>query len=246
MGDDDQNIYAFSGSSTRYIRKFQEDYSTRPQPMLENYRSTRHVIEAANAVIAPAHDRLKAGHAITIDRVRTMEPAGGSWQRRDPVGQGRVQVIQAGEGNVTQAHRALDELLRLSELDPGWDWTRTAAVARQWDTLEVMRAVCRERGVSTQMAQEDFTTTWQLRETQELLGWIDGRENGVTAEDALERVNAMHSNRWTELLAEAMETLEEEIGSDRIPRAAAREWIAEEAAVRAASDHGPPGQGSGV
>ena len=227
MGDDDQNIYAFSGSSTKYIRKFEEDYSARPQPMLENYRSTRHIIEAANAVIDAAQDRLKVDHAITIDRVRTMEVPGGSWQSKDPVGQGRVQVIPAGPGDAAQAHRALDELLRLSELDSGWDWTRTAVVARQWDTLEVMRAVCRERGLETQMAQEDFTASWQLRETQELLGWIDAREQGVTAEEALDRVRAMPRNRWSELLAEAMETMEDEKGSDRVPAASAREWIAE-------------------
>ena len=227
VGDDDQNIYGFSGSSTRYIRKFEEDYSARPQPMVENYRSTRHIIEAANAVIDAAQDRLKVDHAITIDRVRTMEPPGGSWQRKDPVGQGRVQVIPAGHGDAAQAHRALDELLRLSELDPGWDWTRTAIVARQWDTLEVMRAVCRERGLETQLAQEDFTASWQLRETQELLGWIDAQEQGIMAEEALHRVKAMPRNRWSELLAEAMETMEDETGSDRIPAASAREWIAE-------------------
>ena len=227
VGDDDQNIYAFSGSSTRYIRKFEEDYSARPQPMVENYRSTRHIIDAANAVIDAAQDRLKVDHAITIDRVRTMESPGGSWQRKDPVGQGRVQVIPAGRGDAAQAHRALDELLRLSELDPGWDWTRVAVVARQWDTLEVMRAVCRERGVETQLAQEDFTASWQLRETQELLGWLGAQEQGITAEEALERVKAMPRNRWSQLLAEAMETMEEETGSDRIPAASAREWIAE-------------------
>ena len=60
VGDDDQNIYGFTGSSTRYIRKFEEDYSARPQPMLENYRSTKHIIEAANAVIDAAQDRLRS------------------------------------------------------------------------------------------------------------------------------------------------------------------------------------------
>ena len=29
VGDDDQNIYAFSGSSTEYIRRFREDYRAR-------------------------------------------------------------------------------------------------------------------------------------------------------------------------------------------------------------------------
>ena len=144
-----------------------------------------------------------------------------------PRGPGTVQVIPAGPGDASQAHRALDELLRLSELDPGWDWTRTAVVARQWDTLEVMRAVCRERGRETQVAQEDFTASWQLRETQALLRWIDAQEQGITADEALDRVKAMPSNMWSKLLTEAMETMEEETGSNRIPTASAREWIAE-------------------
>ena len=27
VGDDDQNVYAFNGSSTEFIRRFEEDYS---------------------------------------------------------------------------------------------------------------------------------------------------------------------------------------------------------------------------
>ena len=102
--------------------------------------------------------------------------------------------------SLAQAHRALDELLRPSELDPGWDWTRAAAAAHQWDILEVMRAVCREQGVEIQMVQEDSTATWQLRETQELLAWIDGRENSGMATEALEQVNARPRNRWSRVL----------------------------------------------
>ena len=114
VGDDDLNIYAFSGSSTVFIKKFEEDYNTKHQPMLENYRSTRHIIEAANAVIVLTRDRLKADHAIFIDRIRTTEPAGGGWQRRDPVSQGRVQVIPAG---------------RATQPKPTWPWTSTSGSA---------------------------------------------------------------------------------------------------------------------
>ena len=41
VGDDDQNIYSFSGSSSRYIRLFEEDYRAKPSFLTENYRSTR-------------------------------------------------------------------------------------------------------------------------------------------------------------------------------------------------------------
>ncbi|MCE8421593.1 AAA family ATPase, partial [Rhodovulum sulfidophilum] len=51
VGDDDQNIYAFNGASVSYIRRFEEDYRARPKFLTENYRSTRHIVEAANQVI---------------------------------------------------------------------------------------------------------------------------------------------------------------------------------------------------
>ena len=49
--------------------------------MTENYRSTRNITEAANAVIGKAADRLKREHPITVDTVRTLERGGGAWRR---------------------------------------------------------------------------------------------------------------------------------------------------------------------
>ena len=84
VGDDDQNIYAYDGSSNEYINRFQKDYPADVRYLTENYRSTRHIIDAANAVIAPASDRMKKDRDITIDRVRTMEPPGGPWGQTGP------------------------------------------------------------------------------------------------------------------------------------------------------------------
>ena len=50
------------------------------------------------------------------------------------------------------------------------------------------------------MVQEDSSATWQLRETQGLLAWIDGRENGGMVSEALEQVNARPRNRWSRVL----------------------------------------------
>ena len=85
VGDDDQNIYSFGGSSVEFIRRFEQDYSAKPAYLTDNYRSTGHIIAAANAVIGPAHDRLKADHAIRINHERSKDPAGGGWAERDPV-----------------------------------------------------------------------------------------------------------------------------------------------------------------
>ena len=112
VGDDDQNIYAFSGSSTEYIRRFQEDYRAHESYMTENYRSARNIIEAANAVIGRAADRLKREHPITVDTVRTLERAGGAWEAMDPIAEGRVQILPAGDDRITQAVAAVEELKR--------------------------------------------------------------------------------------------------------------------------------------
>ncbi|HVV73478.1 MAG TPA: UvrD-helicase domain-containing protein, partial [Verrucomicrobiae bacterium] len=77
VGDDDQNIYTFRGANVRFIRQFQNDYSAEVQYLVENYRSTRHIIDTANEVIAANHDRMKTAHPIRIDRHRAMLVAGG-------------------------------------------------------------------------------------------------------------------------------------------------------------------------
>ena len=59
VGDDDQNIYAFNGASTEFIRRFETDYGARPSYLTDDYRSTGNIIAAANAVIEPSRDRMK-------------------------------------------------------------------------------------------------------------------------------------------------------------------------------------------
>ena len=83
VGDDDQNIYAFNGSSTEFIRRFSNDYQARPFHLTENYRSTTHIIRTANAVIAPAMDRMKTEHPIPHQpeqgKGRTLADNGPPW-----------------------------------------------------------------------------------------------------------------------------------------------------------------------
>ena len=83
VGDDDQNIYSFSGSSSRYIRLFEEDYRAKPSFLTENYRSTGHIIRASNSVIEPAKLRMKVDRPIAINRVRAQRRLGGAWEGKD-------------------------------------------------------------------------------------------------------------------------------------------------------------------
>jgi hypothetical protein len=91
VGDDDQNIYSsFRHTNVRFIRQFQEDYQAKLYHLIENYRSTAHIISAANCLIAHNGERMKVAHPITINHGRRPLPPGGSWESLDPVAKGKV------------------------------------------------------------------------------------------------------------------------------------------------------------
>ncbi len=227
VGDDDQNIYGFSGSSSQYIKRFEEDYRARPSYLTENYRSTGHIVAAANSVIEPARWRMKTDRPITVNRTRGREPLGGEWERLDPVTQGRVQVLPAGDGPITQAQVVVQELRRMAALDPWWDWSSCAVIARNWDSLDPVRGLCHLENIPVQLSREDFTATWQLRETQALLGHARSQGDLLKAEDLLRWLQQQRQGPWNELLMEAVESYRLETGNEELPAVAFREWLAE-------------------
>ncbi len=59
VGDDAQSIYAFRGANIENILNFQKDYPSLQVFKLEqNYRSTQHIVQAANSLIAKNKDQL--------------------------------------------------------------------------------------------------------------------------------------------------------------------------------------------
>ena len=228
VGDDDQNIYAFKGSSVRFIRSFEQDYNAKPSFLIDNYRSTRHIIEAANAVIAPARDRMKLDNEIRINRARAKDSLGGLWGEHDPVGRGRVQILPAGRDAISQAQAAMAELQRLASLAPDWDWSSCAVVAKEWAYLEPVRSLCELEGIPVQMANEDLPSVWHLRETQALVDWLRRRDAGLVANtDVSAWLSEQGGSPWIELLSEAVEEHEVEAGQSPAPVDSFIEWLAE-------------------
>ncbi len=228
VGDDDQNIYAFAGASVEFIRRFEEDYSARPQYLTENYRSNRNIIEAANVVIEGSSERMKQGYPIRVNRGRAKEPWGGEWSELDPVGRGRVQILPAGETPITQAQVVMAELQRLSGLASNWSWPNCAAIAREWDYLDPVRSLCELEGIPVQMANEDSSAIWLLRETQSLLRWLQERDAAlVRSADVAGWIGKQRKNEWTELLGQAATEFQLEFGDGEAPFGHFREWLAE-------------------
>ena len=142
VGDDDQNIYAFNGASVAFIRRFRADYEAEVTYLVENFRSTQHVITASNHVIQAARDRMKVDHPIRIDARRADQPAGGRWSVLDSEHWGRVRLIEAPGNANLQAQLVADEVKRIRRLSPDTALGDIAVLARTHETLEPVRAMC--------------------------------------------------------------------------------------------------------
>ena len=177
VGDDDQNIYAFNGASVEFIRRFEADYGPKPVYLTANYRSTAHVVAAANTVIEPSRERMKADHPIHVNLAREKDPPGGEWEELDPVSRGRVQIVPAGLDEAHQARAVMAELQRLAALASDWDWSHCAVIAREWKYLAPVRAFCETYGVPSQMGDEEIPGFWHLRETRQFVEWLRKRES---------------------------------------------------------------------
>ena len=228
VGDDDQNIYAFNGASVKFIRRFEADYGPRPAFLTDNYRSTGHIIAAANTLIEPARQRMRTEHPIRIDRARAQDLPGGAWTTLDSVAQGRVQILSAQRDPISQARVAMTELQRLAALSSNWNWSTCAVIAREWKYLDPVRAFCEVHGIPAQMGNEEIPRFWRLRETQALVEWLRGRETRlVDGADLRAWVDGRPPNPWIELLREALDEHALETGGAEIPVDHFIEWLAE-------------------
>ncbi|WP_294537483.1 UvrD-helicase domain-containing protein [uncultured Rhodoblastus sp.] len=99
VGDDDQSIYGWRGADVSLIRRFTRDFPDAAEVRLEeNFRSTGHILAAANAVIAGDKSRLGktlftnlgAGHPIALATYRDAEA--------EALGLAAAILVKHGEG----------------------------------------------------------------------------------------------------------------------------------------------------
>ncbi len=60
VGDDDQNIYSFRGSSNAFMGRFRNKYAATLYTLPKNYRSCPEIVEFNNQVLAHLRNRLKS------------------------------------------------------------------------------------------------------------------------------------------------------------------------------------------
>ena len=101
-------------------------------------------------------------------------------------------------------------------------------VTRAWRYLDPVRSLCELEGIPVQMANEEFSNVWHLRETQELVNWLRGRDSRlVKSEDLKGLVDGQSPTPWTELLQEAIAEYELETGGVETAVDQYIEWLAE-------------------
>jgi ATP-dependent DNA helicase RecQ len=59
VGDDDQNIYQFRGSSSKYLEQFITEHNAVKYELVENYRSKKNLVEFTNQFVQQIKNRLK-------------------------------------------------------------------------------------------------------------------------------------------------------------------------------------------
>jgi ATP-dependent DNA helicase RecQ len=137
IGDDDQNIYAFRGTSNKYLLQFADEYHARRLPLVENYRSTEPIIEAANRLIANNQTRLKQrpDEQVQIDSCR--RGTGGL-----PV---RAYRFDSVASQAAWVAKQVQDWVHREKVPP----SSVAILAAQWDNLSPVRLLLERADLAT-------------------------------------------------------------------------------------------------
>ena len=120
------------------------------------------------------------------------------------------------------------ELERLSGLTPNWEWSACAVVARDWSYLDPVRSLCELRGIPVEMANEDFSGFWHLRETRALRDWLHEQDSQlVRSGDVADWLRKRSIGQWVKLLEEAVTEYTLESGGAETSLDYFTEWLAE-------------------
>ncbi|MGI0484992.1 RecQ family ATP-dependent DNA helicase [Pantanalinema rosaneae CENA516] len=172
IGDDDQNIYEWRGTSTQYIRSFQAEYQAKQFLLTENYRSTEAIIAAANRLIQNNSDRLKhrGDQQVRIDNERT--------------GQGglNIQSLKFEDDNYQAEYIKcqVEKWIKRDGVKPG----EIAILARNWQHMDKARALLERRvGIPTYSLKGEDIKLIRNRVTQLLISALEKKPDLILSKE---------------------------------------------------------------
>ena len=131
VGDDDQNIYGFRGSDSKYMRSFITENGAAKYELAENYRSCKSIVSLANAFAETITDRMKIAQITSVNEK-----------------EGELQLIR-------HKSRWLDEAV-VNSVISSYDGTGTACVLTSTNE-EALRVagLLRKKGLKSKLIQSN-------------------------------------------------------------------------------------------
>ncbi|MGZ4978024.1 MAG: ATP-dependent helicase, partial [Methylobacter sp.] len=231
VGDDDQNIYQFRGANIGFIRQFEQDYQASKHYLVENYRSSTHIIDAANQLIQANRDRMKQQHPIRINQGRKGLSAGGRWEKLDPLAKGRIQTLRCHD-EIHQAQALTQELLRLRQLDNSLEFSQCAVLTTEWRLLNPVRACLEAQAIPLSLAlpKQSQPPPFRIRENLALLNAMRQSSHSLCkASDWLDYLEQKTDtqNIWLQQLKQLMQSWLMETDNAEISRQQLLEYLYE-------------------
>ncbi len=169
VGDDDQNIYEFRGSNSLYLNELTQTEHSRFFEMTENYRSFRHIVEAANDFARNIRQRIKSAPIISTSQE-----------------DGEVRIVkhpyEIQEKRVYMYQPILEDVIRLQtsnnqKTTDGSSDKKNETISILTQTNEeavIMLALLHSHGIKAKLVQSmDGLRFWNLAEVRYFLKKID-------------------------------------------------------------------------
>lgn len=169
VGDDDQNIYEFRGSNSLYLYELAQTEHSRFFEMTENYRSFRHIVEAANVFARNIRQRIKSAPIISMSQE-----------------DGEVRIVkhpyEIQEKRVYMYQPILEDIIRLQtsnnqKATDGSSDKKNETISILTQTNEeavIMLALLHSHGIKAKLVQSmDGLRFWNLAEVRYFLKKID-------------------------------------------------------------------------
>lgn len=149
VGDDDQNIYDFRGSDSKYMYRFVKEHGGRFIEMTQNYRSSSRVVQSANCMAKNIRQRMKQTPIVSM--------------RKE---EGYVGVTRH---RTKEMYTPIVEELVKNRV-PG----TTAVLTFTNEEAVIVMALLRKQGVNAQLVQSmDGIRFWNMAEMRYFLKYLD-------------------------------------------------------------------------
>ena len=149
VGDDDQNIFEFRGSDSKYMKQLLQDTNGQFVEMTENYRSAQHIVNFANGFVQGIKGRFKSTPIISMSK---------------------------DDGHVSLTHHTSSLLYEplVNEIMQNKGHGSTCVLTQTNEEAVILVALLRKHGLNSKLIQSmDGFRFWNMAEVRMFLKYIE-------------------------------------------------------------------------